>query len=164
MMDLKFLHIYSDFVQSVYAKGLTTEESIANCILSLCGELAEWDLARDGPPGDLLEAGDVLYYITQLLRELDVPVEFLKSPPVICLPTISDTIAVLADRTKKHLFWGESPKYDRQGYKDHILPILSDTISILTDEYSLEDIITANIGKLSARKNISNPLKGVCHD
>lgn len=161
MINPKMLKTYSDFVSSTYATGMSTGESIANCILSMCGELAEWAVSEIRSKDELLEAGDVLYYITQLIRELGVPLELLLSQPPIELQTPMDMIAVLADLTKKHLFWGDSPKYNRQDYTGKILPTLSDIIAAITLDRTLEEIITANTEKLSIRRQVPNPFTEV---
>ncbi len=165
MIDQEILNIYSDFVLSIYATGLTTEESICNCTLSMIGELAEWEETQTSSISELLEAGDVLYYLTQLLRELEIPVSFLATDLSFeeckVIPTLT---AILSDRTKKHLFWGQKPKYNRHEYTEEIKPMLLSILKTLTFSFDLRTIIEANIDKLAYRKGVDNPLKGYSHD
>jgi hypothetical protein len=164
-IDQKILDIYADFVLSTYAPGLTTEQSICNCVISMIGELAEWEVTRVASNDELLEAGDVLYYLTQLLRELEIPVSFLVQDlsfiELVSLPTVR---AILSDRTKKHLFWGSTPKYYRKEYIDEIKPTLLHVLKYLSSSFDIQTILEANINKLAKRKGIHNPLKGDHHD
>jgi hypothetical protein len=165
MTNPKILNIYSDFVLSTYAPGLTTEQSICNCVISMIGELAEWEITRAGSNDELLEAGDVLYYLTQLLRELEIPVSFLvQSLSFTEVSCISTSMATLSDRTKKHLFWGHHPKYNRYEYTEEIKPVLLQVLKNLSFSFDLQTIIEANIDKLAKRKGINNPLTGDNHD
>jgi hypothetical protein len=165
MIDTKTLDIYSEFVLSTYATGLTTEQSICNCVLSMVGELAEWDLTHSGSREELLEAGDVLYYLTQLLRELEIPVSFLTQDlSFTSVPGTRTLTSSLCDRTKKHLFWGQEPKYNRYEFTEGMKPQLMSILQDLTYSFDLQTIIEANIDKLSKRKGIDNPLEGYNHD
>lgn len=161
MTDQTLLQTYSDFVLSTYAPGLTVDQSIINCILSMIGEVAEWGVTVEGSQEELLEAGDVLYYLTQLLRELEIPVSFLSQDlsdvPFIDTRHITE---ILSDRTKKHFFWGSTPKYNRVGYIEEIKPALTKTLRNLVGVFDLQEIIEANIDKLTERKGIANPLRG----
>jgi hypothetical protein len=131
----------------------------------MVGEWSEWELTRAGSNDELLEAGDVLYYLTQLIRELEIPVSFLAQDlsfiELVNLPTVR---AILSDRTKKHLFWGSTPKYNRKEYIDEIKPVLLQTLKYLSVSFDLQTILEANIDKLAKRKGIDNPLKGDSHD
>jgi hypothetical protein len=161
----KLLDIYSDFVLSIYAPGLTTEQSICNCVLSMIGEIAEWEVTRGGSNEELLEAGDVLYYLTQLLRELEIPVSFLiHDLSFIEMVGTRMIPATLSDRTKKHLFWGNQPKYNRYEYTEEIKPALLQVLKHLVFSFDLQTVIEANIDKLAKRKGIDNPLTGDGHD
>jgi hypothetical protein len=164
MIDQKLMNVYSDFVLSTYTPGLTTEQSICNCVLSMIGELAEWECTRAGTSEELLEAGDVLYYIAQLLRELEIPLSFLVQDlsftELVSLPTVK---AILSDRTKKHLFWGHTPKYNRDEYTEEIKPALSQVLKYLSSSFDIQTILEANIDKLAKRKGINNPLTGGNH-
>jgi hypothetical protein len=164
-IDLEILNTYSDFVLSTYAPGLTTEQSICNCVLSMIGELAECECTRAGSNDELLEAGDVLYYLTQLLRALEIPVSFLAQDLSFTEMLGAQFIpATLSDRTKKHLFWGNQPKYNRYEYTEEIKPALLQVLRHMTFSFDLQTIIEANIDKLAKRKGINNPLKGDHHD
>lgn len=159
-IDPKILDIYSEFVLSTYAPGLTTEQSTCNCVLSMIGELAEWEVTRAGSNEELLEAGDVLYYLTQLLREVEIPVSFLAHDLSFTEIVRPQTIAAtLSDRTKKHFFWGNQPKYNRYEYTEEIKPALLQVLKCLAVSFDLQTIIEANIDKLSKRKGITNPLE-----
>jgi len=164
-IDQTILDTYSNFVLSTYAPGMTTEQSISNCTLSMLGELAEWDNTVSGTHVELLEAGDVLYYLTQLLRELEIPVSFLNHE--LSFADGVSTLAIVAkisDRTKKHLYWGPNPKYNRNEYIKEMKPILINTLRNLTMAFDLQSIIEANIDKLSKRKGVDNPLRGCNND
>jgi hypothetical protein len=164
-IDQQMICIYSDFVLSMYAPGLTTEQSICNCALSMLGELAEWEVTSAASNEELLEAGDVLYYLTQLLRELEIPVSFLAHDLSFTELVGAQIItATLSDRTKKHLFWGHHPKYNRYEYTEEVKPVLLQALKHLTVFFDLQTIIEANIDKLAKRKGIKNPLTGDNHD
>jgi hypothetical protein len=165
MINPKLLEIYSDFVSATYAQGLTTEQSICNCVLSMIGELAEWELTVISSNEGLLEAGDVLYYLTQLLRELEIPVSFLSQDlPYPDRGGVETITATLSDRTKKHLFWEPNPKYNRHEYINEVKPVLLQVLKYLSIPFDLQTIMEANIDKLSKRKGIHNPLTGGNHD
>jgi NTP pyrophosphatase (non-canonical NTP hydrolase) len=165
MINPKLLEIYSDFVSTTYAQGLTTEQSICNCVLSMIGELAEWELTIAHSKEELLEAGDVLYYLTQLLRELEIPLSFLAQDLSFTERVGTQTImATLSDRTKKHLFWEPNPKYNRHEYINEVKPVLLQVLKYLSIPFDLQTIMEANIDKLSKRKGIHNPLTGGTHD
>ena len=173
-IDPEILDIYSDFVLSTYASGMTTEESISNCVISMIGELAEWEFTRVGSNAELLEAGDVLYYLTQLLRELEIPVSFLTQDlsftkratgvTGVTAVTVGTITATLSDRTKKHLFWGPTPEYNLYEYTESIKTSLVHILRRLTCSFDLQTIIEANIDKLAKRKGIDNPLTGENHE
>jgi hypothetical protein len=131
----------------------------------MIGELAELEETRAGSNEELLEAGDVLYYLTQLLRELEIPVSFLIHDLSFIEMVGTQMIpATLSDRTKKHLFWGYAPKYNRYEYTEEIKPVLLQVLKYLSCSFDLQTIIEANIDKLAKRKGISNPLTGDNHD
>jgi hypothetical protein len=131
----------------------------------MIGELAEWECTKAGSNEELLEAGDVLYYLTQLIRELEIPVSFLVHDLTFNESAGTTTImATLSDRTKKHLFWGYNPKYNRYEYTEEIKPALLQVLKHLSSSFDIQTILEANIDKLAKRKGINNPLKGDHHD
>jgi hypothetical protein len=133
----------------------------------MLGELAEWEVTSHFSHEELLEAGDVLYYLTQLLRELEIPVSFLAqdlSFVDIEWVGVQAITVFLSDRTKKHLFWGPTPKYNRKEYIDEMIPTLSQVLKNLAFTFDLPTIIEANIDKLAKRKGIESPLTGESHD
>jgi hypothetical protein len=131
----------------------------------MIGELAEWEVTRAGSNEELLESGDVLYYLTQLIRELEIPVSFLVHDLAVNEVAGAQAItATLSDRTKKHLFWGSAPKYNRYEYIEEIKPVLLQVLKYLSCSFDIQTIIEANIDKLAKRKGIENPLTEDNHD
>jgi hypothetical protein len=156
--------VYTQFCRSTYP-NLPIRESIANCVISLIGEYDEWTVEAPGVKAELLEAGDVLYYLTVLCDTLDIDIADLVRN--ICREDVDrdldpDTFwspyGSLTDLTKKHLFY-YPPTYSRSEYVELMKPVIQQFLTRILAEWSYYTVITSNIKKLAARYQIPNPME-----
>lgn len=154
---------YAAFIETTYPEGLSERDTIANCTLSWVGELNEWWEEEEDDDLELLEAGDVLYYMVKLLSTLGCDLDALTDSP---LPPdshagrvyVDQIMHILTDATKKHLYYRPA-RYDREGYAAKIQWATKKTLVLICHSWTLGEIIEGNIKKLATRYNVPNPLE-----
>lgn len=149
MLDRRYLDNYLEFIHTTYNNSLTKEQTIANCTIGLIGELAEWEATPINTLEDLLEAGDVFYYLAILLEAVGSDCVVLqKAHPET--ETVSWVIQTLADRTKKLLYYNP-PRYTEVEYREEVEKIAGVILGLLNFSYPTYEILTENTDKLTKR-------------
>jgi hypothetical protein len=150
---------YTKFCQSTFPQNQTYKDTVANCVISLIGEFGEWLEETGGSQKELLEAGDVLYYLTVLSAALGIDIADLLSHPEpdhVDLDNDWDpnkNVTDMTDLTKKHLYYSP-PKYSRSEYADLMKPVITGYLNQITAIWPYATIIAHNVDKLSKRYNI----------
>jgi hypothetical protein len=152
---------YTKFCRSTFPQNQTYKDTVANCVISLIGEFGEWLDETVGSQEELLEAGDVLYYLTVISDALGIDIaDLLANPKLghVDLVTYRDFNKDITDLTKKHLYY-DPPKYSRSEYADLMKPVITSHLNQITASWPYATIITQNVNKLSRRYNIHPPTK-----
>jgi hypothetical protein len=147
---------YTEFCRSTFPQNQTYKDTVANCVISLIGEFGEWLDADVDSQEELLEAGDVLYYLTVLSDALDIDIaDLLANPKLdhVDLDTYRDFNKDITDLTKKHLFYVPA-RYSRSRYADLMKPVITSYLNQITASWPYATIIAHNVYKLSRRYNI----------
>jgi phosphoribosyl-ATP pyrophosphohydrolase len=152
-----WLEEYQGFCKSRYVEGLSYQDNIVNCALSLSGELAEYTMAH-GREQRTLEAGDCLFYIILLLDFLNLDLQDVVRGASATQEYyhFTDIIAKLGDITKKAFFWGagcSSKEVYTQQYANVIMYIIGE-IAADVKFYNLDVLMKGNMDKLSKRKPV----------
>jgi hypothetical protein len=123
--------------------------------MGLVGELNEWLTTDWRSEEELLEAGDILYYIATFCRVLDIDFadlwgDVIGDERVDDEVDLWDIIDTLADVSKKHLYYSP-PHTTESEYQVGVQPILLTILGKITHSQDIEEIMAANIAKLTAR-------------
>lgn len=142
---------YRDFVRKMSTKSDGSTMPLYVAALGLAGEAAElYDSEDEG----LLEAGDVLFYVTAVAEALGISDAVLsakdwRSAYVAPYTSLVGAAGLICESIKKALWHGQ-PLALSEGRNALYLAVLCRALEDVAD-YPLPDIQAANVAKLTAR-------------
>lgn len=143
----------------------TEREDLFHGVLGIASELAEiitcWDSAEFDDTNHIEELGDYMWFMNLIssVTDIELKVQPLEQSPPRCLTLLTRGTGAIADLVKSEMIYGKE-----RDFEDLIIAIdvCVSSIAVLAaySNKSMDDILEANIAKLTARYGEKFTLEG----